>query len=75
MTDEEEKKQSMRQMGTFITLPFVLAIPPILGWGIGYFLDKNLGTAPYLSYFLLILGFASGGIEFYRIIKKYGNTE
>jgi len=62
-----------QKMGVFISLPFILAIPPIIGWFIGRWLDGRLHTAPYLKYLFLILGILSGARECYRLIKAYGD--
>jgi ATP synthase protein I len=61
------------QIGVFVILPFVLAVPPILGWFIGKWLDKHLHTSPYLKYVFLILGILAGIRECYRLIKEYGD--
>lgn len=63
----------MRQIGVFMTIPFVLAVPPVLGWLIGSWLDGKLNSAPYLMYFCILLGFAAGIKEVIRLIKRYGN--
>ncbi len=63
----------MRKLGVFITVPFLLAIPPVLGWLIGRWLDEKLHTQPYLMYLLIILGFVAGFRELYRIIKQFGS--
>lgn len=73
MTEEEENRRRIRLIGVFVTIPFVLAVPPIIGWMIGSWLDKKLETTPFLMYILLILGFAAGVREFYRIVKQYGD--
>ncbi len=73
MEKKTNGKNDMRRVGIFMTIPFVLAIPPIIGWLIGGWLDKNLDTHPYLSYLLLFLGFVAGSREVYRLIRKYGN--
>lgn len=62
-----------KQFGVFIMLPFVLAVPPIIGWFLGIWLDKHLHTTPYLRYVLLFLGVLSGARECYRLIKEYGD--
>ena len=59
-------------IGIYMTIPFVLAVPPIISWAIGSWLDNKLGTSPLLVILFLILGFIAGGRAFYRIIKKYG---
>lgn len=71
--EEEERRAKLQQFGAFVTIPFVLAVPPIVGWFIGRWLDKYLHTTPYFMYILLLLGIATGIRECYRIIKKYGN--
>ncbi|MBA2368746.1 MAG: AtpZ/AtpI family protein [Candidatus Protochlamydia sp.] len=70
---DKETKERWKQAGVFITIPFVIAVSPILGWLIGNWLDKKLNTHPYLMYFGLIMGFAAGFRELYRIIKRFGN--
>ncbi len=70
---EDEKQKLFKQLSAFITIPFVLAVPPVLGWFIGNWLDKKLNTEPYLMYFMIILGFVAGFKEMYRIIKRYGD--
>lgn len=69
---EDPDQTALQKMGVFITIPFVLAVPPVIGYWIGNYLDKYFSTSPYISYLLLALGFAAGVREFYRIIKKYG---
>ncbi len=74
MADKEEKeRKTARMVGVYITIPFVLAVPPILGWFIGDWLDKQLDTAPFLMYLMLILGFVAGVRELYRIVKDFSD--
>ncbi len=69
---EDDKKTIVKQVGAFITIPFALALPPILGYFIGNTLDSLLHTSPYLMYFFIALGFAGGVREVYHIIKRFG---
>lgn len=73
MDNPEDKQKRARQIGAYITVPFVLAVPPVLGWFIGSWLDKKLGTGPYLMYLFLLIGFVAGFREVHRIVKKFGN--
>ncbi len=73
MDHPDDKQKRARQIGAYITIPFVLAVPPVLGWFVGNWLDQKLGTEPYLMYLFLVLGFVAGFRELYRIIKKFGN--
>lgn len=70
---KNEDQKRIRQIGVYITIPFVLAIPPVLGSFIGMWLDKKLETSPFLMFFFLVLGFAAGVREVYRIIKRFGD--
>lgn len=74
MNDKEEERSRAKMIGTFMTVPFVLAIPPVVGWYLGTWLDKYFGWTPYLAYSFLFFGILAGGKEFYRIIKKYGQN-
>lgn len=56
-----------------MTLPFVLGLPPIVGWWVGHWLDQRLGTTPYLMYFFILLGIIAAVREFYRIVKTFRN--
>lgn len=69
----DKKPNGLQQIGIFVTIPFVLSVPPIVGWFIGKWLDKKLDTAPYLMYVFIILGFLAGALECYRIIKEFGS--
>ena len=70
---EEEEQKRMRQTGVYLTIPFALGIPPVLGWLIGKWLDDRLGTGPALMYVFIVLGFIAGFREVYRIIKRFGD--
>jgi ATP synthase protein I len=76
MNEEEknnEKKKMLKQMSIFITIPFVMAVPPIIGWLLGGWLDKFFDTEPFFTYSMIIFGIIAGFREFYRILKKYGD--
>lgn len=70
MGEEEENRKRMQVTISYMTLPFVLGIPPIVGWYLGSWLDRHFETAPYGMYTLLVLGLMGGARESYRIIKK-----
>lgn len=75
MDEEERNRNRMQMIGSYMMLPFVLGVPPIIGWYIGSKLDKYFDTAPYGMYVLLLLGVAAGAREFYRIVTKYKDEE
>ena len=71
MQTEEDPQENTAQVGAYITLPFVLAAPPILAGTIGRILDEWWGTDPYITYSMLILGFIAGVREFWRIVQRF----
>jgi len=71
--DDDKEKKPVQQIGAFITIPFVLAVPPILGWLIGSWLDKTFDLAPIFMYSFIVLGFIAGFREAIRIVKTYGD--
>lgn len=70
--DDEPTPKELRQMSIYITIPFVLAVPPIVGWFIGRGIDKLCGTDPWFSYAMIFVGIIAGFRELYRILKKFG---
>jgi ATP synthase protein I len=59
-----------RQLGAVATvgLSFVLAI--VIGAGAGLWLDRKLGTSPWLFFVFLSLGFAAGVVNIYRTTRR-----
>jgi ATP synthase protein I len=75
MDDDEHNPKRMQMIASYVTLPFVLAVPPIVGWYIGSWLDNYFNSAPYAMYILLGAGVIGGAREFYRIVTKYKDDE
>ncbi len=75
MDEEEKKRKSMQMIASYVTLPFALSIPLIVGWYIGSWIDEYFEIEPYGMYVLLLLGFIAGIREFYRIVTKYKDEE
>ncbi len=48
-------------------MSFVLAL--VLGFGAGYWLDRTLGTQPWLSFIGFFCGLAAGVLNVYRVLK------
>lgn len=72
---QREPEKRIAQIGAYITLPFVLAVPPLLGAVMGRWLDRYLQTEPYFMYTFIILGFLAGVREFWRILKQFGEQD
>jgi ATP synthase protein I len=50
-----------------ISIEFTAAV--LVGVGIGFGLDRWLGTAPWFMVLFLLLGFASGAMNIYRVVQ------
>jgi ATP synthase protein I len=51
-----------------VGLSFVMALA--LGFGAGYWLDGQLGTAPWLAFVGFFLGLAAGVLNVYRVMQS-----
>lgn len=47
-----------------------LVVATFVGLAIGYFLDKFLGTSPWLLIIFLLLGITAGFIQLFRTAKR-----
>jgi F0F1-type ATP synthase assembly protein I len=43
---------------------------PAVGYAIGHYLDKAIGTSGIMKIIFLLLGLAAGGLETVRLIKE-----
>ena len=57
-------------LATRICVELVAAI--VVGVGIGWLLDRWLGTTPWLMLLLFVLGFAAGVMNVYRVVSGQG---
>ncbi len=64
-----KKVAGWRQVGLLSSIPFILALAPIIGFVIGQLLDRHFRTRPWLSIVLLLLGFVAGVRETIKIVK------
>jgi ATP synthase protein I len=59
-----------RTIGALSTvgLSFVLSI--VIGAGLGWYLDKSFGTAPWMFFLFFAIGVAAGVVNVYRITGR-----
>ncbi len=67
---KQKPERDLRQASLLVSVPAILFAAPLVGFLIGYWADKKLGTAPYLTGAGALLGVAAAGIEIYQLIKK-----
>jgi len=53
----------------------MMAAGPLIGYFIGDFLDKKLGTEPFLMILMIALGLVSSAEETYKLIKRTQEEE
>ena len=63
------KKNVWVQVGEYTSLAFMLPAATLIGYGIGYLLDRALGTT-FLKVIFLIFGMASGFLQVIRQVQK-----
>ena len=66
MTDKQDRRELFRELGRYSALGLEMALSVVIGLAIGYYLDKWLGTSPWLTVVWIALGFAAGVRSLYR---------
>ena len=61
-----------REMGMAVRMATELAAAVAVGGFLGWYLDKWLGTSPWLLLVLLMLGMVSGTLTAFRLSKRVG---
>ena len=52
------------------TIPFLMAVPPVVGLLVGRYLDNRFDTDPIFTIVFLIFGFAAAVREVASVLKK-----
>lgn len=71
----EDQRKWIRNAGQASSIGFVLVISTIIGYAIGTWLDKKLGTAPWLMFVFSLLGIVAGFVEVFRIANQISRDE
>jgi ATP synthase protein I len=66
----EQKYRAARVVALLGMVPLILAISPLVGFGMGYLLDRWLHTGQVLRLVFLGLGFVAGVREMLRLLKR-----
>src|SRR5660398_175374 len=75
MTDQQDRKTFFRELGKYSALGVEMALAVVIGMGIGYYLDRWLGTGPWLTVVWIGLGFAAGVRSLYRAAVRAGKAQ
>ncbi len=66
---KHKRKSVWVQVGRYSQLAFVMPSCVVVGYAIGYYLDKAFGTT-YLYIVFLLLGIVAGFVELIREVQK-----
>ena len=59
--------EAMRQIGAVSAVGFAFVLSIVMGAGLGYALDRWLGTGPWLFLVGFVLGVAAGVLSVFRV--------
>jgi ATP synthase protein I len=66
----EDKRQLMRSLGFLSSIGISMVASSIIGLFIGYYLDKWLGTSPWMTLIWLGIGIASGFRNIFILTRR-----
>lgn len=61
---------TVRQVASYIGLALTVPAAALVGYGIGYVLDRQFTTKPIFTIIFVVLGFAAGLLEVWRTIAR-----
>jgi ATP synthase protein I len=71
---KDDKRRTFQQLNLILSVGMVFPVSIVIGYAIGYFLDKWLGTT-WLKIVFLLFGVAAGFVGFFRMISQVGSDE
>jgi ATP synthase protein I len=72
VSDRQDRRAFFRELGKYSALGLEMAASVLISAAIGYYLDKWLGTAPWLMVLWIGIGFAAGVRSLYRAALRSG---
>ena len=70
---KDEQRLAFKQL-SLLSAGLLFPVSILIGYGIGYYLDRWLGTS-YLKIVFLLFGIAAGFVGFFRTISQLGKDE
>jgi len=66
-----DQRDIWRAAAILSTVGITMALSVFVGFGLGYLLDRWLGTAPWFAVAGIVLGVVAGFREAYQIIRRF----
>ncbi|MBI3909918.1 MAG: AtpZ/AtpI family protein [Armatimonadetes bacterium] len=67
---DPENRELLRQMGILSTVGVLMVVATGIGYLFGSWLDRQLGTSPWLMVVCTTMGVAAGFIELFRTVLR-----
>jgi ATP synthase protein I len=64
------EQSAWKALGELSAVGLTLVVATMLGLAGGYYLDRWLGTSPWLTLIGLLLGIAAGFVNLFRSVKR-----
>jgi ATP synthase protein I len=64
------EQNAWKALGELSAIGLTLVIATVIGLAGGYYLDRWLGTSPWLTLIGLVLGIAAGFVNLFRSVKR-----
>lgn len=72
---KQDKYKEARGAGIGFMIPMVMVSAVLVSCFIGYWLDRRLGTSPWLFLLFLVLGFVAAVREVIQLVKRLDSDE
>ena len=69
MSSRKDRRETFEQLGALLSAGMVFPVSIAIGYAMGYYLDRWLGTT-FLTIVFLLFGIASGFVSFFRTVSK-----
>ena len=73
--EKDGERPALKSAGLLLAIPTLLIVSPIVGYFVGSLADRWLKWDPWGGIAGLMLGFAAGGRETYKIFRRYQAEE
>jgi ATP synthase protein I len=71
---KDGRRGAMQQWGGLLSAGMVFPVSIAIGYAIGYYLDRWLGTT-YFTIIFLLFGIAAGFVSFFRTISAFDRMD